>query len=135
MELKYILSYTSYIPIHLYSFLYIPADGKASSIKILESDSEIVKEKKLLTLKWIEALPNCRLNLIITENTGVCEKHFTPDQIIIKKVRKELLKGSIPSIFNRKINKYSINSENTDLEKAINNSLETLKNEKTFNCL
>lgn len=86
----------------VFKFPFVPEDeGNISEqLKIAISDTESVKEKKKLTVKWINALPNTVESLRISNNNGICIKHFNDsDYIIDKSGNKRLNKDSYPSIF------------------------------------
>ena len=90
---------SAYIP--CFPFPFIPEDTKNVKVSLQPSltDSEQTIEKKLLTLKWVENLPNESSSLVISKNNGVCKLHFEDDCLKTFQKKTMLLPNSVPTKF------------------------------------
>ena len=137
---------TEYCPVFSFPYVPNPHDHRPTLhiLKIDPVDNEKIKELKLLTKKWVLALPNDPKTLVINKYNGICIKHFYPHEINVfigpKQTKRKLTYGSIPSVFThnsqqnlRTLRKSKmINDYEKDLDHALKISKQTFQEENSI---
>ena len=126
-----------------FQFPYIPTENYTNIFKALipvSTDSEKIKNKKELTKRWVESMPNDPLSLVINKSNGICKHHFKKSDLIIHPTKILLREGAIPEFSNKEKKNIPPPAKrlsleilaDRDLDLAIKKSLDSFKTENVI---